>query len=55
MQKKLPIYEIIDKIKEGLKSNSTVILSSPPGSGKTTIVPLELLKEDWLNKKILII
>jgi ATP-dependent helicase HrpB len=55
MQKILPIYEIIDQIKNGLKNNSTVILSSPPGSGKTTIIPMELLHEDWLNKKILVL
>ena len=55
MQKILPIYEIIDQIKDGLKNNSTVVLSSPPGSGKTTIIPLELLKEVWLYKKILVL
>ena len=32
------------------------MLAAPPGSGKTTIVPLELLEEPWLaGKKILIL
>ena len=55
MQNKLPIYEILDQIKNGLKNNNTVVLSSPPGSGKTTIIPMELLQEDWLHKKILVL
>lgn len=32
-----------------------VILSAPPGSGKTTAVPLALLQEDWLNGKTIML
>jgi len=51
---KLPIYEVLDKIKNTLNSNNTLILQAPPGAGKSTVVPISLLKESWLNDKIII-
>ncbi|MCP4338640.1 MAG: ATP-dependent helicase HrpB [Desulfobulbaceae bacterium] len=51
----LPISHIIPELKKTL-AKSSAVLSAPPGSGKTTIVPLALLAEPWLaNKKILIL
>ncbi|MDH4319210.1 MAG: ATP-dependent helicase HrpB, partial [Desulfobulbaceae bacterium] len=51
----LPINHVIPELKEALTKGSAV-LAAPPGSGKTTIVPLALLDEPWLaNKKILIL
>ena len=51
----LPIFTSIPELKEVLQ-NSSAILEAPPGSGKTTIVPLALLEEPWLaGKKILIL
>ncbi len=51
----LPIHAIIGDLKRALGKGSAV-LSAPPGSGKTTIVPLALLDEPWLaRKKILIL
>lgn len=51
----LPIHAIIGDLKSALGKGSAV-LSAPPGSGKTTIVPLALLDEPWLaGKKILIL
>ena len=51
----LPIHAILDELKSALAHGSAV-LSAPPGSGKTTIVPLALLDEPWLaGKKILIL
>jgi len=32
-----------------------VVLSAPPGSGKTTVIPLKLLDEPWLQGKILML
>jgi len=52
--KHLPINEILDDLKKSLQSNSTVILQAPPGAGKSTMVPISLLKENWLNDKIII-
>ncbi len=45
----LPIYAVLDDIKQTLNQNSTLILQAPPGAGKSTVVPISLLKESWLN------
>ena len=44
----LPIHEILADLRAQLASHEAVILSAPPGSGKTTVVPLALLAEPWL-------
>ncbi len=51
----LPICHIIPELKNAL-SGSSAVLAAPPGSGKTTIVPLLLLDEGWLaDNRILIL
>lgn len=51
----LPVCHIIPELKHAL-AKSSAVLAAPPGSGKTTIVPLALLDEPWLaNKKIFIL
>jgi ATP-dependent helicase HrpB len=37
-----------------LKDNQSVVLQAEPGAGKSTVVPLELLKADFLNGKRII-
>jgi ATP-dependent helicase HrpB len=50
-----PVTDIIPELKDALARGSAV-LAAPPGSGKTTVVPLALLDEGWLTgKKILIL
>lgn len=51
----LPIYEVIDEIRKRLSNCSTVILQAPPGAGKSTVLPLHLLDEPWLNGKKIIL
>jgi len=52
----LPINEIIPAIKEKLVDNDNLVLQAPPGAGKTTVVPIELVNEGWLgNKKIIML
>ena len=52
----LPVKDVIPKIKEELNTASTLILKAPPGAGKSTLVPLALMEEDWLKgKKILML
>ncbi len=53
--KKLPIYKSIDSIKSTLLKNQTLILQAPPGTGKSTVVPISLLDEPWLDDKIIIV
>ena len=51
----LPVCHVIPELNHALAKGSAV-LAAPPGSGKTTLVPLVLLDEPWLaNKKILIL
>ena len=52
----LPIYEVISELKEMLRTHSIAILEAPPGAGKSTVLPLTLLDEAWLQgKKILVL
>jgi len=52
---RLPICSSIDELKKALV-HSSAVLAAPPGSGKTTLVPLALVDETWLaDRKILIL
>lgn len=51
-----PVENALDEIKRHLAANRDVVLTAPPGSGKTTCVPVALLDEPWLaGKKILML
>ncbi len=51
-----PVEEKIGEIKAALAANRDVVLTAPPGSGKTTCVPPALLNESWLaGKKIIML
>ncbi|HEX3699418.1 MAG TPA: ATP-dependent helicase HrpB, partial [Phenylobacterium sp.] len=43
----LPIHEALPALKAALSSRNAAVLVAPPGAGKTTVVPLELLDEPW--------
>ena len=52
----LPIVEVLEQLKRCLCERNEVVLQAPPGAGKTTIVPLELLDQPWLQgRKILVL
>jgi ATP-dependent helicase HrpB len=51
---KYPVLEIIAPLKEALQRNPVVILQAPPGAGKSTVLPLQLLDEPWLRQKKMI-
>jgi ATP-dependent helicase HrpB len=52
----LPITSVIPDVKRHLSSGGSLVLSAPPGSGKTTGIPPALLFEPWLaGKKILML
>ena len=56
MTSTLPITQVLPELTAALAAKNSVILSAPPGSGKTTGVPPALLNAPWLkNKKILIL
>ena len=46
-----PVEEKIGEISAALAKNRDVVLTAPPGSGKTTCVPPALLDEAWLKGK----
>lgn len=52
---KLPIFEVLEELKNTLRNNNVVILEAPPGAGKTTVVPISLLEEDWLRGKSILV
>lgn len=52
----LPVYGVLDELKQALHLNDQVMLQAPPGAGKTTVVPLALMDQDWLgHSKILVL
>ena len=46
-----PVEEKIGEIRSALSAGHDVVLTAPPGSGKTTCVPPALLEEPWLQGK----
>jgi ATP-dependent helicase HrpB len=44
----LPIHEALRPLKAALAAATAAVLVAPPGAGKTTVVPLELLAEPWI-------
>ncbi|MBD3801417.1 MAG: ATP-dependent helicase HrpB [Campylobacterales bacterium] len=51
MLSELPIHTVLPDIGQALSANNQLILQAPPGAGKTTVVPLELLQAPWLGDK----
>lgn len=52
----LPVLEALPALRTALSAVGSAVLAAPPGSGKTTLVPLALLTESWLaGKKILML
>jgi ATP-dependent helicase HrpB len=45
----LPIHEALPALKAALAGRNAAVLVAPPGAGKTTVVPLELLAESWIG------
>ena len=50
----LPIHQILPQLKQALSRHNRLVLQAPPGSGKTTALPLSLLDEPWLEGKKII-
>ena len=51
----LPIDDILPELLEGLAKSPAAVLTAEPGSGKTTIAPLVLLDQPWLDGRKIII
>ncbi|MBB5233310.1 ATP-dependent helicase HrpB [Deinococcus budaensis] len=44
----LPVFEVLPELRSALAAHPLVVLQAPPGAGKSTGLPLELLHEPWL-------
>jgi ATP-dependent helicase HrpB len=44
----LPVTAALPQLRDALSRERVVILTAPPGAGKSTLVPLELANEPWL-------
>lgn len=49
----LPVEDVVDDVRSALHEGGTAVLVAPPGSGKTTVVPLRVL--DLVPGKILLL
>ncbi len=45
----LPVVEAIPEVRTALADRRRAVLVAPPGAGKTTVIPLALLDEEWLD------
>jgi len=43
----LPVSHVLPAIGAALGTRGRAVLSAPPGAGKTTLVPLYLLNQEW--------
>ena len=52
----LPVSETFPALKRALSDGRRAVLVAPPGAGKTTLVPLAVLDEEWLaGQRILVL
>jgi ATP-dependent helicase HrpB len=51
----LPIHEALPTLKAALAARTSAVLVAPPGAGKTTVVPLELMDQPWARDGKLIV
>jgi ATP-dependent helicase HrpB len=49
METRLPVEAVLDELRDALAESTSVVLQAPPGAGKTTVVPLRLMNEPWLE------
>jgi ATP-dependent helicase HrpB len=48
---RLPVAEAVPRVAAALAAAGAAVLEAPPGAGKTTLVPLELLDAPWLERR----
>src|ERR1700679_3053458 len=51
----LPIEDVLPALKAALAAGPNAVLVAPPGAGKTTVTPLALLDQPWVNGGKLIV
>ncbi len=51
----LPVNTILPELADILDKSNRAVLVAPPGSGKTTIIPVALINEPWLKEQRILI
>jgi len=51
----LPVHEALPELKAQLARRPSAVLVAAPGAGKTTVAPLELMGEPWLDGRRIIV
>ncbi|HCZ35759.1 MAG TPA: ATP-dependent helicase HrpB [Cytophagales bacterium] len=49
-----PVLEVVPDLKAQFIQQKILILQAPPGAGKSTVLPLQILNEPWLQQKKII-
>ena len=53
---RLPIEDVLPALRDALANSGNVLLTAPPGAGKTTRVPLALFDQSWVQgRKVLML
>ena len=55
MDKNLPIFEVIDELADKLVRTKRVVLTAPPGAGKSTAIPISLIKNPAFSEGKIIV
>ncbi|MEW8051630.1 MAG: ATP-dependent helicase HrpB [Candidatus Thiodiazotropha sp.] len=55
MVSELPVTQIMPALDDALASTGRAVLCAPPGSGKTTLVPIRLLQAAWLGGQTILL
>ncbi len=51
----LPVDEVVPQLRAALADHHRAVLVAEPGAGKTTLVPLRLLGEPWLDDRKIVV
>ncbi len=51
----LPVQEALPDLLTALRDGTRAVLQAPPGAGKTTGVPLALMREDWAASGVILL
>jgi ATP-dependent helicase HrpB len=51
----LPVEDVVGELRVALAGVGTAVLQAEPGAGKTTVIPLRLLDEPWMDGRMLLL
>ena len=51
----LPVEDVVEELRFALGGFGAAVLQAEPGAGKTTVVPLRLLDEPWMDGRMLVL